>query len=93
MVVLVVVVEVAVGVIPMAVEDEAVAGEVDPIRMVATNTMSSPEIIIQGTFITIGEGVAGVVDSLITTMVQQFKAVMTQLMLGCIHDITSKLFI
>jgi hypothetical protein len=81
-------VEVAVGVIPMAVADEAVAGEVDPIRMVATNIMSSLEIIIQGTFITIGEGVAGV-DRLITTMVLQFKAVMPQLMLGCIHDITN----
>jgi hypothetical protein len=85
----VVVVEVAVGVIPMAVEDEAVAGEMDPIRMVATSITSSQEIIIQGTFITIGEGVAGVVDRLTTAMVQQFKVVMPQLMLGFIHDISN----
>jgi hypothetical protein len=85
----VVVVELAVGVIPMAVEDEAVAGEMDPIRMVATSITSSQEIIIQGTFITIGEGVAGVVDRLTTAVVQQFKVVMPQLMLWFIHDISN----
>ena len=82
-----VVVGVAAEVIPMAVEvGGAVSGEVDPIRMVATNIMSSLEIIIKGTIITIEAGVAGVVGSLITTLVQQFKVVMPQLMLGCVHD-------
>lgn len=79
---------VAVGVIPMDVEVEAAAGEVDPIKMVAAHIMISLEIIIQKFFITTGEGVAGVVGSLITTMVQQFKVVKSQLMWGSGHDIT-----
>lgn len=78
---------VAVGVIPSVVEVEAVAGEVDPIRMVATNIMSSLEIIILGTIITIEEGVAGEVGSLTTTMVQSFKVAMPQPMLGFVHNI------
>ena len=81
------VVGVAVGVMPMVVEVGAVAGEADPIRMVATNIMSSLEIIIPGTIITIEEGVAGEVGSLTAIMVQLFKVAMPQPMLGFIHNI------
>lgn len=80
--VVVVVAVVAVGVIQMAVVVEVVAGEVVATKMVATNIMTSLETFILGTTITIGEGAAEVVGTLITTMFQQFKVVIPQLMLG-----------
>lgn len=76
---------VVVGVTPMAVEAEEVAEEVDPTRMDGTSIMTSPEVIIRGITITIGEGVEEVVGPL-TTIMAQFKAVKCLPALGLGHD-------
>lgn len=82
-VVAVVVVVEAAGVIPMVVEVVAAAGEVEPTRMVAANTMINLGTTTQGTTITIEEEEVGAVGTLIIiTMVRQCKVVMPQLMLG-----------
>lgn len=84
-----VVLEVAVGVIRMAVEVEAAAEGVAPTRMVGTNIMSSLEVIIQGiiTAITIGEEGEGVVGHLTTITMDLFKLVKPQPALGLVHDV------
>lgn len=80
-----VVVVVVVGVledIQMAVVVGVVAEEV-----VATNIMTNLKTIIQGIIIIIEEGMAGVVGTVIRIIVQQFRVVMVQLMLGWHHDV------
>ena len=76
--------EVVGGVIQMDVEVVAVAEEAT--KMAAINTMTSLEIIIQGTTITIEEEVAGEVATLTVTMVQVVNSIMLQVMLGCNHE-------
>lgn len=72
----------------MAVEVGAVEEEVDPTRMAATSSMTSLEIIIQGTTITVGEGAVEVVGPLTTTTVPQLKMAITRPTLELHHDNT-----
>lgn len=85
-----VVVVVVVGVaedIQMAVVVGVVAEEVVATKMVAANIMTNLKTIIQGIIIIIEEGMAGVVGTVIRIIVQQFRVVMVQLMLGWHHDV------
>lgn len=85
-----VVVVVVVGVaedIQMAMVVEVVAEEVVATKMVAANIMTNLKTIIQGIIIIIEEGMAGVVGTVIRIIVQQFRVVMVQLMLGWHHDV------
>lgn len=85
-----VVVVVVVGVaedIQMAVVVGVVAEEVVATKMVAANIMTNLKTIIQGIIIIIEEGMAGVVGTVIRIIVQQFRVVMVQLMLGWRHDV------
>lgn len=85
-----VVVVVVVGVaedIQMAMVVEVVAEEVVATKMVAANIMTNLKTIIQGIIIIIEEGMAGVVGTVIRIIVQQFRVVMVQLMLGWRHDV------
>lgn len=77
----------AAEVIQMAVAVEVVAEEAVDTKMGAANITNNLETIIQGITITIEDGVAEVVGTLITIMVQQFRVVTARLMLVWLHDV------